>query len=205
MEMNEGRASRGSYTDETTCRIEGCEAPVQARWLCTRHYKRWERHGRPEAFFGPADPQTYTPDGTVSGRTCARCKTWKSALDFPADIRRPDRLHAYCLDCRRADAKERRQRDPEGERRRQRRTNLKRLYGISEHDYDEMLREQDGKCASCRSADPRHNSGRFVVDHDHRTGEIRGLLCGPCNIILGLAQDDVAVLAAAITYLTKGK
>ena len=80
---------------------------------------------------------------------------------------------------------------------------LKRKYGISMRDYEELLAKQDFGCAICGSHCP---GGRwktvFSVDHDHETGEVRGLLCQPCNLLLGNSGDDIEVLRAAINYLS---
>lgn len=69
------------------------------------------------------------------------------------------------------------------------------LYGIEPEDYDRMNVEQNGRCAICRLPRP------LVVDHDHATGLVRGLLCRSCNAALGMLSDDVENLSAAIDYL----
>lgn len=68
-----------------------------------------------------------------------------------------------------------------------------------------MLHAQDGKCAICKTAswDKEHKKfRRLVVDHDHKTGKVRGLLCANCNLVLGHAKDSVQLLAASIAYLS---
>jgi len=77
---------------------------------------------------------------------------------------------------------------------------LKRHYGITQADYDALLREQDDRCAICQTGEPRGH-GRFHVDHDHETDAVRGLLCHACNTALGGFQDDPDLLARAIAYL----
>lgn len=83
-------------------------------------------------------------------------------------------------------------------RRRQRKSELVRLFNVTLDDYDAMLRRQDGKCAICVEAPTKHN---LSIDHDHHTGKVRGLLCGNCNRALGLFRDNVSRLRRAITYL----
>lgn len=62
-----------------------------------------------------------------------------------------------------------------------------------------MLEAQDKRCAICRHH-PR-TAADFVIDHNHKTGVVRGLLCSKCNTALGMFQDSPDVLDAAIEYL----
>lgn len=92
-----------------------------------------------------------------------------------------------------------RKRNPEKVRENDRIQNLKG-FGLTVSDYDQMLVAQGGVCAICKK---QCSSGRRLhVDHDHKTGVVRGLLCGRCNPALGAFDDSPALLAAAITYLT---
>lgn len=76
-----------------------------------------------------------------------------------------------------------------------RREHLKRKYGITPEKFDEMSASQNGACAVCGSTE------RLVIDHDHETGAVRGLLCNSCNLALGLAGDSVDRLMALAAYL----
>ena len=79
--------------------------------------------------------------------------------------------------------------------------NLESNYGIDWVDYDRMVMAQCGVCAICGDP-PEAGPGNFlVVDHDHSTGAIRGLLCHPCNWALGNLRDSPRLLQAAIEYL----
>ena len=89
--------------------------------------------------------------------------------------------------------------NPEKVKATQRRTNLKRFYGITPEDYKTMLEKQGNVCAICGTADPI--SKRFHVDHSHTTGEVRGLLCANCNHGLGKFQDSPENLMRAAKYL----
>ena len=83
---------------------------------------------------------------------------------------------------------------------------LSSKYKITEQRYFEILEKQIGLCAICKSDSPgRKGSKNFTVDHDHTTMEVRGLLCHPCNVMLGLAKDNIEVLEMAIKYLKHHK
>lgn len=79
---------------------------------------------------------------------------------------------------------------------------LRRTYGITLTRYNELLDAQGGACAICGTDDPKGKSGTyFVVDHNHETGENRGLLCNRCNRAIGLLGEEVETLRSAIRYL----
>jgi hypothetical protein len=83
---------------------------------------------------------------------------------------------------------------------------LKKFFGITLEQYNKMLEEQNGVCAVCGNNevafDKRTNKNRSLsVDHNHKTGKIRGLLCSNCNHILGKAKDNIIILQKLIEYL----
>ncbi|MGE3341482.1 MAG: endonuclease VII domain-containing protein [Candidatus Altimarinota bacterium] len=81
-----------------------------------------------------------------------------------------------------------------------------RRYNLTEDDYKDLLVTQDFRCAIC-GVDPNNpDSGLqrgFHIDHDHVTGKVRGLLCGRCNVGIGLLGDSEENLEAAIKYLRR--
>ena len=78
-------------------------------------------------------------------------------------------------------------------------TRVEKVYGITADDYATLLREQGGRCAICRA---RPKSKRLAVDHDHRTGAVRGLLCSRCNHdLMGSAWDSLALVQALWHYM----
>lgn len=83
---------------------------------------------------------------------------------------------------------------------RQRDYDLKRKYGISAEEYDMLLDTQDNRCAICRK-EWTEDTKRFAVDHNHDTGEVRGILCHGCNAGIGNLQDSARILRAAADYL----
>ena len=69
-------------------------------------------------------------------------------------------------------------------------------YGLTQDEYELMVSLRFGKCDICGVVPPK-----LFIDHDHGTGEVRGLLCSPCNTSLGGFKDSIDNLKAAIKYL----
>ncbi len=96
-----------------------------------------------------------------------------------------------------------------------RESQLKYKFGITLEEYNHMAESQGGVCAICEKVnDTRkkgtNNDGKDVkmslaVDHNHKTGRVRGLLCGKCNTSLGGFKDNPALLGRAIRYLEKSE
>jgi hypothetical protein len=77
-----------------------------------------------------------------------------------------------------------------------------RRFGITEAEIAALLARQKNRCAICKSAKP-YGSGDWAIDHDHATGQVRGLLCSKCNLALGLLGDDPKAIAAALRYVSR--
>ncbi len=81
---------------------------------------------------------------------------------------------------------------------------IKRRYGITEQEYNDLLAKQGYKCALC---DTKHDTsvkkGRLFVDHCHKSTDVRELLCSSCNSMLGYSKDNPELMAKAIEYLKK--
>lgn len=75
---------------------------------------------------------------------------------------------------------------------------LRRKYGMTADEVDALLTEQEGRCAICRTAKPGGRWGSFMVDHDHETGLVRGLLCYRCNTRIGWYENNETTIN---TYL----
>ncbi|UCS82780.1 endonuclease VII [Yersinia phage vB_YenP_Rambo] len=125
-------------------------------------------------------------------RVCSKCKQEKDITEYGQDKRRKDGLNLHCKDCRR-----------KHHQATYHKIAAKRLvikYGITKDDYDRMFQEQLCKCAICSK--PQEKCRRALsVDHCHKTGKVRGLLCDECNRALGYFYDDIKRLKNAITYL----
>lgn len=143
---------------------------------------------------------------TDTGKVCSRCEQDKSLSEFY--LRSGGKYyHSYCKPCGTAEYRSRPPERRAAYARRYRSKNepkmfdsyLRRNYGITLATYEEMLTGQGG-CAICGRAE-NVAGNRLAVDHCHVTGKVRGLLCTPCNTMLGSAQDDVDRLTAAAAYL----
>jgi hypothetical protein len=75
-------------------------------------------------------------------------------------------------------------------------------YGVSPDDCEKMVRSQKGLCAICKEK-PAGKRNYLQIDHNHVTGNVRGMLCNSCNTGLGLLKDNVKLLKNAIKYLLK--
>lgn len=87
-----------------------------------------------------------------------------------------------------------------------RKYNLKRSFGITPEDYDNLLLKQKGVCAICGNLETIKDAKngmikRLAVDHNHITGAVRGLLCAACNYIIGSCKENVNTLRSAIEYI----
>lgn len=81
-------------------------------------------------------------------------------------------------------------------------SSIKRKYGLSLEQYDKMVESQGNRCALC-FREYSEFDGNFHVDHNHRTGAVRGLLCPPCNKGLGMFNDNLGRVKNAVIYLEK--
>jgi hypothetical protein len=110
--------------------------------------------------------------------------------DFPRTRASRSGTYTYCKPCHNVRGKA--SKDKIGG---SRTYHLKRRYGITAEEADEMLADQGGLCAICRTAPAAH------VDHDHATGAVRALLCFGCNGGLGQFRDNPVFLHAAAYYV----
>ena len=140
-------------------------------------------------------------------KICTGCKEVKPLTEFFRDKRHPTSHMPRCKRCKGQAFKEWKQRNPGFDKRRywankdkERERHLIRKYGVTLEHYQQLLTEQNGLCAICGKPEPTHKM--LDVDHDHATGEVRGLLCTSCNRVLGHAHDSEERLLAAVSYLS---
>jgi hypothetical protein len=127
---------------------------------------------------------------------CPKCDDDKPLDEFPQYKRRTVPF-PWCLTCKRQYDNDLYYAKPD----QYRNYRLKQLYGISLSEYDKMLQDQGGGCAVCSQQCP--TGRKLAVDHDHATGQIRGLLCVDCNTTLGSVRDDPQRLLDLVAYLER--
>src|SRR5262245_30768892 len=131
-------------------------------------------------------------------KTCRHCLKLRPLTEFSPYRKSKDGYAYYCKACNAERIREWRRRNPAKEAARRRRRLLRSLYKLTQSEYERMVREQRGRCACCGRA------RSLVVDHDHETGRVRGLLCTPCNSAIGSLGDTAAGLLRALAYLRFG-
>ena len=97
-------------------------------------------------------------------------------------------------------------RDGKGQNKDRRKDYLFRYkYGITLKDFQKILDKQSNRCAICKKAlsKTRRKKNSPHVDHCHKTGKVRGILCSMCNSAIGLLKDDLLVIKSAARYLKK--
>ena len=122
-------------------------------------------------------------------RTCGICKQSKSLDNFYGDRNKPLGKEYRCKIC----SSTKRAKDK-----------LKSNYGLTQDNYNNMLKSQHNCCAICKREDTGiERTKKLSVDHCHNTGKVRGLLCNWCNQGLGHFKDSVDLLSQAVSYLSQ--
>ena len=131
-------------------------------------------------------------------KMCSKCGQSKPRDQFAKNRSRRDGLAHYCKVCDKKRYGEFKQKHPDKYKASQRKWHLWRTYGMTVHEFETLLEAQGGGCAICGTREPG-GRGTFCVDHEHETGEIRGLLCHECNTRL----DEGAVSGEIAAYLNE--
>jgi len=115
-------------------------------------------------------------------KVCCRCKKEKAKNNFIYNKSSTDGFNGWCRSCAKDDA-------------------LLKKYNISLSVYNQLLQQQGFACKLCKTLIPGGPQDQFVVDHDHITGQVRGLLCNHCNTGIGKLHDDPILLRFAALYI----
>jgi hypothetical protein len=167
----------------------------------------------------------------VNPKTCCSCGHSSPSVSFHRDSSRTDGMSTYCKACQVKKNKKYRHKHAEKFRVHSKwkyETNreaclkngveyyqenkekvwakkIQRAYGIDAIQFKAMLESQDGKCAICHTLGERKIAKKLFIDHCHKTGKVRGILCGNCNSLLGYAKDRSEILQNAAVYLDSAK
>ena len=136
----------------------------------------------------------HSGDPKPEGRICTKCQIYKPLSQFHRHRTCLYGVEPICKLCRLEQRRWYTRKYPE----RIRSVDLKAKYGITIEDYHAMFARQNGKCAICGTTEEK-----LVVDHNHKTGKVRELLCHLCNAMIGCAREDIAILISAVAYLQR--
>lgn len=158
-----------------------CKVCAIERGRERQHKKRLARYAKIEKKYGKVISSS-RGKLTETHKRCPTCLEWKTYNQFQKNKSNSMNLEARCADCSYI-------------------RDLQRKYGIDLEDYTNLLAKQGGGCAICGATKGNKGTKRLCVDHDHKTGKVRGLLCGNCNFMLGYSKDKVSNLRRGIQYL----
>lgn len=164
------------------CRVDDCGRRVRKQGLCFGHLRNGDD--------GEVAPRRSGSTRDELGRKhCRTCDLWLPFEGFTKDFRSKDGLRSICHACHSA----------------KRRVSK---FGVPNEWFDQTFTAQGQACAICRSPEPRGRG--WAIDHDHNCCPdkatscgacVRGILCSPCNLALGLMGDSADVLSAAAEYV----
>ncbi len=171
------------------CKVDACQNPkVRRSALCTIHKYRWERYRSynepPKLILPPGIVKVCLIHGELTRdqvSTCGtvninsfRCKTCSFGKKTPNPLQN-------------------------------RKTHMRKKYKMSLEEYDYHYEKQSGLCSICNQHETANNRKgeikKLAIDHCHKNGKFRSLLCGRCNPMIGFAKDNISVLESAIKYL----
>jgi hypothetical protein len=135
-------------------------------------------------------------------KKCSSCKTVKPLSEFyhRREPNRKDQLQSECKECNKA-RRSKWWKSEEGKKS-SANTKLKRRFGLTLVQYEQKVVDVGGNCEIC-GATKSYNGHRLAIDHDHDTGDFRGILCKSCNLGIAAFQDNVSLMEKAIAYLMR--
>lgn len=142
-------------------------------------------------------------------KQCSKCLEFKQLDQFYQHPKALYKRQSQCKSCRVLIQREYRELNPDINKKIDRKKYLRskvqlknerylRNYGITLKDFNDLLEKQNNECLICQE-----KNKRFHLDHCHKTGKIRGILCAQCNTGIGLFKENVEYLTNAIRYITK--
>lgn len=149
-------------------------------------------------------------------KQCVKCLNSKPFDEFQKNIGGKYDLRGSCKSCdkpkrqtyyqnHKKDYKERTRKWAKNNREKRKDLKMKYRYRVSETEYSDLFKLQNGVCKICKEFKLPKNKTRLVLDHCHTTGKVRGLLCDKCNKALGFFEDKINLLDEAIKYLNESR
>ena len=117
-------------------------------------------------------------------RVCKTCGVDKPLTEYNKQSNRTS-YYTWCKECHKV---------------LNRKSKLKRLYGITPGEYDDLYKKQNGCCEICGKHQSEQKR-RLDIDHNHTTGKVRSLLCTQCNVAIGLFEENIDTMMSGIEYL----
>ena len=150
-------------------------------------------------------------------KECTKCHISKDPNQFRKNDRLKSGLNSWCKNCENLATRSRY--IPRGDNKRGkgikppisktrdyiRNQSYKSAYSITLEDYTNMYNEQEGKCKICSEERNAGGNKGLVIDHCHKTGKVRGLLCPSCNSAIGKLKEDPEIFKLAMNYLNNFK
>lgn len=128
----------------------------------------------------------------ANGRVCTKCKIYKKWIEFGFASKSRTGRSARCDECRRKEQKKRGDAYKAWQR-----------YGLLDTEYQDLMKTQNCAVCDCILIDGNTSPNARHLDHDHKTGKVRGVLCSRCNKGIGLFDDNVERLIQAAEYLKR--
>lgn len=142
---------------------------------------------------------------TADGKLCSICGERKPPRQFTTDRNNPDGRSNRCRDCARTHHRSWRAINASELKKKHSRLYRYKTWGIGPEEFMAMLVAQDYKCPVC-AEELSLDAGRgknACIDHDHVSGQIRGILCSSCNRAIGLLKESILILGNAVEYMRK--
>lgn len=174
------------------CGVDACRDPFLARGYCKRHYRRFMKYGDPE-YVVPRDKKP----AKLGNRVCNKCHTEKPLEEFHKNSKSSEGRTRECKTCLN-------QYRATWNRENAARTKVTRRRNLVRSKYGDdglILQHKIEAGAVCEACGEKRN--RMAIDHNHKSGAIRGILCSNCNTALGLLAEDFDRFTALMDYLRK--
>lgn len=175
-----------------TCIVINCKKVQKVRKMCGMHYARIRRGGS----LSKPERCTWKEDLIKQGKSwCPKCQNIQTISRFNKNKNTKFGIACYCKPC----SKNRNKRKYDSEYHRS--YNLKKNHNITSEEYNKMFVKQNKLCGICQKDLTILKKNNVHLDHCHKTGKIRGILCLNCNFGLGSFKDNEEFLEKAIQYL----